>query len=77
MISQQYTDEFVALVDTLSFDYTVFDEILEIIQAHNQKTENFNLSIKNAQRAVEVHLISENADQIAAYEKSEIGRAHV
>ncbi len=70
MISQQYTDEFVALVDTLSFDYTVFDEILEIIQAHNQKTENFNLSIKNAQRAVEVHLISENADQIAAYEKS-------
>ena len=70
MINQQYIDEFVALVDTLSFDYTVFDGILEIIQAHNQKTENFNLSIKNAQKAVEHHLISENADQIAAYEKS-------
>ena len=39
MINQQYTDEFIALVDTLSFDYTVFNKILVIIQNHNKKTE--------------------------------------
>lgn len=70
MINQQYTDEFMAVVDVLSFDYTAFDEILEIIQAHNQKTENFKHSIEVAQKAVEHHLISENADEIASYEES-------
>lgn len=70
MINQQYTEEFIALVDTLSFDYTVFNEILEIIQAHNQKTENFKRSIEAAQKAVEHHLISENADEIASFETS-------
>jgi len=70
MINQQYTDEFIELVDALPFDYTVFDAILEIIRAHNQKTENFNRSIREAQKAVEHHLISENADQIAACERS-------
>lgn len=70
MINQQYTDEFLELVDALSFDYTVFDAILEIFQTHNQKTENFNRSIREAQKAVEHHLISENADMIANCEKS-------
>ena len=70
MINQQYTEEFIALVDTLSFDYTVFNEILEIIQVHNQKTENFKRSIETAQKAVEHHLISEKADEIASFETS-------
>lgn len=70
MINQQYTDEFIELVDALSFDYTVFGAILEIFQTHNQKTENFNRSIREAQKAVEHHLISENADTIANCEKS-------
>lgn len=70
MINQQYTEEFIALVDTLSFDYAVFNEILEIIQVHNQKTENFKRSIEAAQKAVEHHLISEKADEIASFETS-------
>lgn len=70
MINQQYTDEFIELVDALSFDYTVFDAILEIFQKHNQKTENFNRSISEAQKLVEHHLISENANTIANCEKA-------
>lgn len=70
MISENYVDEFIALVDPLPFDYRVFEEIVKIIEIHNRKTMEFEKSIIDAQKLVEIHHISEFADEINFYDKS-------
>ena len=70
MINEEYIHEFIALVDQLSFDYGVFEDILKIIAAHNQKTAEFQKSITTAQKLVENHHLSEFADEISSYESS-------
>lgn len=68
MISEAYTDEFLRLVDQLSFDYGIFESILKIIETHNEKTTEFQKNIEKAQKLVENHHISEFADEISFYE---------
>lgn len=70
MISDVYTDEFLRLVDQLSFDYEVFESILKIIEAHNEKSAEFQKNIKKAQKLVENHHISEFADEISSFENA-------
>ena len=62
MISDSLTQAFIELVNRLSFDYSVFDHITCILEAHNKKTQEFQQSIKQAQRDIEMHLVSVNAD---------------
>lgn len=74
MINDALTAEFVALVDQLSFDYTVFDSIAQIFSEHNKKTQEFQKSIERAQRAIELHLLSSFADEITDFEKKIEGK---
>lgn len=69
MINDTLTEEFIALVEQLSFDYTVFDRITQIFVDHNKKTQEFQKSIVRAQNAIELHLLSSFADEITAFEK--------
>lgn len=69
MISEVYTDEFLNLVDQLSFDYKIFEEILKVIGDHNLKTKEFQKSIEIAQKKVENHYISEFAPEMSVFEK--------
>ena len=69
MINDELTAEFVALVDQLSFDYTIFDNITQTFAEHNKKTQEFQKSIERAQKAIELHLLSSFADEATAYEK--------
>ena len=69
MINDTLTDEFIALVEQLSFDYTVFDRITQIFVDHNKKTQEFQKSIVRAKNAIELHLLSSFADEITAFEK--------
>lgn len=69
MINEALTVEFSALVDQLSFDYSIFDKINGLLSEHNKKTKDFHLSIQRAQKAVELHLVSTYADELTAMEK--------
>ena len=69
MINDTLTEEFIELVEQLSFDYTVFDRITQIFVDHNKKTQEFQKSIVRAQKAIELHLLSSFADEITAFEK--------
>ena len=69
MINDSLTTEFIALVEQLSFDYSVFERIRRIFTEHNNKTREFQESIKRAQKAIEIHLVSSFADEIIALEK--------
>lgn len=69
MINEALTAKFVALVDQLSFDYTVFGSITQIFTEHNKRTQEFQKSIERAQKAIELHLLSSFVDEIIAFEK--------
>ena len=69
MINDALTAEFVALVEQLAFDYTVFERIVQIFAEHNKKTQEFQKSILRAQKAIELHLVSGYADEITDFEK--------
>lgn len=69
MINETLTTEFIVLVDQLPFDYSVFQSINEILNAHNMKTQEFQKSIERAQKAVEAHLVSSYQDEVSAFEK--------
>ena len=69
MINDALTAEFIELVDQLSFDYTVFDSITQIFAEHNKKTQEFQKSIERAQNAIALHLLSNFADEITAFER--------
>lgn len=69
MINEALVAEFVGLVDQLSFDYSIFENIREIITEHNSKTDEFQKSIRQAQEAVALHLVSLYADDVSAFEK--------
>lgn len=75
MINDGYVNEFLQLVDQLSFDYSIFDALLEILQKHNQKNKEFNKSIEQAQAKIEYHHISEFSDEINSFEKSIYAKA--
>lgn len=69
MINGEYVNEFITIVDLLSFDYSIFDKILDVIRAHNKKTESFHVSIADAKRQIEKHYISEFAEEISTAEE--------
>lgn len=69
MINEALTAEFINLVDQLSFDYKIFENIKTIITEHNVKTQEFQESIWRAQKAVELHLVSIFADEFSDFEK--------
>lgn len=69
MINDRYVDEFIQLVNQLTFDYSVFDAVLEILQKHNQKNKEFQKSIEQAQAKIEYHHLSEFSDEIINFEK--------
>ena len=69
MINDTLVEEFIALVDQLSFDYTVFERITRIFAEHNKKTQEFQKSIERAQKAIELHLVSSYAEEITSFEK--------
>lgn len=58
MINDALTTEFLALVEQLSFDYTVFEHITQVFAEHNKKTQEFQKSIERAQKAIALHLVS-------------------
>lgn len=68
MINDALTEEFVALVDQLSFDYTVFGSITQTFAEHNKKTQEFQKSIERVQKAIELHLLSSFVDEITDFE---------
>lgn len=68
MINDALTTEFLALVEQLSFDYTVFEHITQVFAEHNKKTQEFQKSIERAQKAIALHLVSLYADEITAFE---------
>lgn len=68
MINDTLTTEFLALVEQLSFDYTVFEHITQVFAEHNKKTQEFQKSIERAQKAIALHLVSLYADEITAFE---------
>lgn len=70
MISEEYVNEFSLLIAPLSFDFGVFEQISQLIDTHNAKTNAFNENIAAAQQKIEIHLISECADKIAKYERT-------
>lgn len=74
MINDALTAEFVALVDQLSFDYTIFGSITQTFAEHNKKTQEFQKSIERAQKAIELHLLSSFADEIIDFEKKIEGK---
>jgi wobble nucleotide-excising tRNase len=69
MINDTLTAEFLAMVDQLEFDYTAFERVAQIFVKHNKKTQDFQKSIGRAQKAIELHLVSSYADEMAAFEK--------
>ena len=69
MINEALTAEFINLVDQLAFDYSIFECINGILAEHNKKTQEFQKSIEQAQRIVELHLVSSYADELIAFEK--------
>lgn len=69
MINEALTAEFINLVDQLAFDYSIFESINGILAEHNKKTQEFQKSIEQAQRIVELHLVSSYADELIAFEK--------
>ena len=69
MINEELTAEFITLVDQLPFDYSVFENINGMLNAHNKKTKEFQQSIQRAQKSVELHLVSIYAEEFAAFEK--------
>lgn len=58
MINDSLVVEFNAIVNNLTFDYSVFRKILELFERHNQKTSAFEESKKQAQAKIEQHLVS-------------------
>ena len=67
MINPDYSGAFLELIDSLTFDYSIFESINKIIGAHNSKTEEFQKSIYDAQKKVENHHISEFFDEVALH----------
>lgn len=58
MINGSFLVEFTTVVEPLSFDYSVFHKVLELLEKHNQKTAAFQEHQKQAQKRIEVHLLS-------------------
>ena len=69
MINDGYVNEFLQAVNQLTFDYSVFDAVLGILQKHNQKNKEFQKSIEQAQVKIEYHHISEFSEEIISFEK--------
>ncbi len=70
MINQEYASEFLTLVDSLSFDYGVFEKISVLMKEHNEKTENYRKSVEMAQKKVEDHLVSQFFDDIQSLDEA-------
>ena len=69
MLNDSFVDEFFDIVDKMTFDYGAFEKILKLIECHNQKTSEFEESIKQAQTKIEEHLLSRFFDETKLYEK--------
>lgn len=69
MINPSYVDEFAKCVNELSFDYSVFNRIKDIIEKHNEITERFQESIREAQHKIEIHYLSIFSDSIITFEE--------
>lgn len=69
MINDSLVVEFNAIVNNLTFDYSVFRKILELFERHNQKTSAFEESKKQAQAKIERHLVSRFYDETTEWEK--------
>lgn len=67
MINEAFSAEFIALVEKLPFDYSIFERINGILTDHNRKTQEFQKSIECAQKAIEVHLVSSYADEFIKF----------
>lgn len=68
MINEALTAEFITLVDQLPFDYSIFEKINTLLTEHNNKTQEFQKSIDQAKREVEVHLLSIFAEDFVKFE---------
>jgi len=68
MINEQYTKEFETILSEMMFDYDVFDQILTLINEHNNKTKYFDKSIAAAQEKMENHLLTQFAPEIKVAE---------
>ncbi len=68
MINELLTAEFIVLTQQLSFDYGIFEKINNIIIQHNEKTKGFHESIRQAQKTVELHLVSVYSDEFSDLE---------
>lgn len=68
MINKEYANEFEMLVNQLAFDFKVFKKLQKIIEKHNEKTNDFQNSIKMAQERIESHMMTEFSDEITEAE---------
>jgi wobble nucleotide-excising tRNase len=68
MISDEYVSEFKTVASVLTFDYDTFDQILSLINQHNDKTDFFAKSIETAQEKIENHMITVFTPEIIASE---------
>lgn len=68
MINDVYTDEFRKCVHELTFDYSAFEKICQVIKIHNTKTTEFEKRIKAAQKKIEMHLIAGCCDELSTAE---------
>lgn len=69
IINLSYLNEFAMCVNELSFDYSVFNKINDIIKKHNEITERFQESIREAQHKIEIHYLSNFSDSIITFEE--------
>ncbi len=69
MINNELVIEFEETVDELSFDYSVFEKILALLESHNKKTSAFEESKKQAQTKIEEHLVSRFYDEMKEWER--------
>ena len=69
MIDVQCAEDFLTIMSTLSFDFSVFSRLQDIINQHNEITADFQRSIQAAQKKVEQHHLSEFYSEIAKFEE--------
>lgn len=70
MINLSYVSQFEGIIGKMSFDYSFFTKLVELIKAHNNKSADFQNGIIIAQRKLEKHIISICAPKILEMENS-------
>ena len=68
MINISYVEAFKNIFKKMNFNYSCLDELIKLIDSHNNITQDFQKKIEVAQKKIEQHMVAKCLDEINTHE---------